>query len=419
MNGETTLTIEDLAERVNNPVDFDASEVTDRIEQFTKQDLKTLIGATRFVRKLVDDLASLQKDMDNELVDRAEAVEMALASFIAHVNMVFLGPPGTAKSLVVRRLSYGLGMQHRPISVDELTREIDEILRQVQAERAGNENEGQAAGPRSQSPSDGDGRAERGRRYYEVLLTRYSTSDEILGPANLQLMIRRAMFYRQSTGLLPEADVAFLDEIWKANSAILNALLSISNERIFYNAGVPIRVPLCMIFGASNEVPREEELWAMYDRFPIRVICEPVDDAMSLLKKSAAHEVRSLFGGPENGNGAPSGVKQRATVNHFRLLYRAIHGYFGADSSLDGDGPFGRVFCDTFDALKREFQISDRSLYALYKVALALALLRGHDRPQATELDVFKYSFYEPETSPALEDAVNQRIYRYADVNKS
>ncbi len=409
MNAEETSAISELAKRADKVDDFDGGDVTESIERFTENDLQELTESRGLVHTLRDDLLDLKSDMTEELVDRDEAIEMALACFIAHANMVLLGPPGTAKSLVVRRLSYGLGLQSRPVTSDDLNREIQDILHLLKSAT----DDDSSNRDQDDAPQAAQGTSQIDRRYYEVLLTRYSTSDEILGPANLQLMIRRAMFYRQTTGLLPEADVAFLDEIWKANSAILNALLSISNERIFYNAGKPVHVPLCMIYGASNEVPREDELWAMYDRFPVRVICNPVDDSRKLLNKAAAQAHRSLFA--DNGNGKTQGktVPHRASVNHFRLLFRAIHGYFGPDSSLDGDSKFARAFCDTFDALKREFQISDRSLYSLYRVALALALLRKHDRPESTELDVFKFCFYEPETAPALRDAVDQRIRGY------
>lgn len=386
------MQLAELAERVKSNEDFEEESVRRRIEQFTQEDLHSFIqnhpGA---VKSLVNDIRNLQNDMQADFVERNEAIEIALTSFLAHVNMVFLGEPGTAKSLVVRRLSYGLGLQGKPLTIAELNKEADQWLREIQSDtvESGHEN----------------GRVQN-RGYFEVLLTRYSTSDEILGPANLKLMLNRAIFLRQTTGLLPEAEVAFLDEIWKANAAILNAMLSISNERLFYNAGRPVRVPLCMIFGASNEIPRDEELHAIYDRFPLRVICHRVSESRELLKKAGKEGFRSVFGGA-------SSLRRRATTNHFRLLFRVIHGYFGAESRADGDGPFPRAFCETFDALKREFRISDRSLHTLYRSACALALLREHRSPEATELDVFKYCFHEPETAGELRDAVDQRIQRY------
>jgi MoxR-like ATPase len=409
----TTLTVGELADRAQRVAEFDGEDVRESVEQFGEPELRQLLDRREMVNTLIGHVRKLQDDMNGELVDRREAIEMALACLLAHVNMVFLGPPGTAKSLVVRRLSYGLGLQSRPTTIGKLKQEMVRLLQTTEEEKRAAGAGGAAAARGAGSSEAVAGAVEGTRGYYEVLLTRYSTSDEILGPANLQLMIRRAMFYRQTAGLLPEAEVAFLDEIWKANSAILNALLSISNEKLFYNAGQPVRVPLCMIYGASNEVPREEELWAMYDRFPIRVICQPVDNSRELLKKAGEFAYRSLFptAGDSQGDGK-AGVR-RATVNHFRLLHRALYVVFGAESRPDGNSPFSRAFCDTFDLLKREFQISDRSLHTLYRVALALALLRGHGRPQPTELAVFKYCFYEQETSAALRDAVDGRIRHY------
>ena len=394
------MELRELAERAKSPASFEEEEVRQSIEQFNQEDLDAFIknhpGA---VKTLVDDLHHLQTDMQEEFVDRNEAIEMALTCFLAHVNMVFLGEPGTAKSLVVRRLSYGLGLQGTPITIDELNKEAQQWLKEVKEDQAELLESG-----------DSNGHV-RSRGYFEVLLTRYSTSDEILGPANLKLMLSRAIFLRQTIGLLPEAQVAFLDEIWRANAAILNAMLSISNERLFYNAGRPVRVPLCMIYGASNEIPREEELGAMYDRFPIRVICLRVDDSRSLLKKAGKEGFRNVFGGTDS-------IPRRATTNHFRLLFRAIHAWFGKESRADGEGPFPRAFCETFDALKREFRISDRSLHSLYRAACALALLRDRKAPEATELDVFKYCFHEPETAAALRDAVDQRIQRYGKLHR-
>ncbi len=72
---------------------------------------------------------------------------------------------------------------------------------------------------------------------------------------------------------LPEADVAFVDEIFKANSSILNALLTLLNERSFDNGAGRMRVPLLCLVGASNEMPENEDLDALYDRFLLRRLC--------------------------------------------------------------------------------------------------------------------------------------------------
>ncbi len=413
-----TLTLDELIERAESVQDFEKQDVTDRIESLTEQDCHELKRRQKPLKRLTEHIRQLQQDLKQEFVERDEMIEIALACFIAHLPMILLGPPGTAKSMVLRRLSYGLGLQSTPLTIQKLS---ETMLRELEFSKArggegtsGAERAATAANPDPNAATDGNGSVQRGRRYYEVLLTRYSTSDEVLGPAHLEMMIHRAVFYRQTTGLLPEAEVAFLDEIFKANSAILNALLSIVNERLFYNAGVPVRVPLCMIFGASNEVPREEELWALFDRFPVRVICRPVEDSKTLLKKAWTQAYDGLLPKDEEATSNGKHIPWRASVNHFRLLFRATHVLYGGRTMLDGGDKFFHAYCDPFDSLKREFLISDRSAFLLYRAACALALLRGNERtPQATELEVFKYCFRDTESAPSLADAVDERIRRY------
>jgi MoxR-like ATPase len=86
-------------------------------------------------------------------------------------------------------------------------------------------------------------------------------------------------YVRQTRGYLPEAEVAFIDEIFKANSAILNTLLTLVNERLFYNGSARVRVPLLTAVAASNELPESEELDALYDRFLVRRAVRQVSSA--------------------------------------------------------------------------------------------------------------------------------------------
>ncbi|MFC5602227.1 AAA family ATPase [Sporosarcina koreensis] len=107
-------------------------------------------------------------------------------------------------------------------------------------------------------------------RYFQWLLTRFSTPEELFGPLSLK-HLEQGVYKRNTATKMPEANIVFLDEIFKANSAILNSLLTIMNERIFYNDGNPIQVPLMTVIGASNEFPEEGEgLEALYDRFLFR-----------------------------------------------------------------------------------------------------------------------------------------------------
>jgi MoxR-like ATPase len=108
-----------------------------------------------------------------------------------------------------------------------------------------------------------------GGTYFERLLTKFSTPEELFGSISLKAL-EQDLFVRVTAGKLPEAQFGFVDEIFKANSAILNTLLTLVNERVFHNDGPPTPVPLVSLFGASNELPDGKELEALFDRFLLR-----------------------------------------------------------------------------------------------------------------------------------------------------
>jgi MoxR-like ATPase len=118
--------------------------------------------------------------------------------------------------------------------------------------------------------------------YFEYLLGRFTEPNEIFGPVDLR-KLREGTVETDVSGMLPEAEIAFLDELFQGSSAILNTLLGILNERVFRRGHTQLKCPIRICVGASNNLPTDESLAAFADRFLVRVFVEAIDDLETLL----------------------------------------------------------------------------------------------------------------------------------------
>lgn len=287
-----------------------------------------------------DRLRTLAGTLERQFLGKDEIIRLLMIAVVAGEHCVLLGPPGTAKSALIRSLA--------------------ELMQ---------------------------------ARYFEYLLTRFTEPNEIFGPVDIAAF-REGQYRRNTAGMLPEAEIVFLDEVFKSNSAILNALLTLLNERKYTSGAQIIKCPLISVFAASNEVPGDETLTAIFDRFLLRVRSENLDayHFSDLLQRGIQFEVRQM-----TGQRAQPILAARELADMART--------FGARMN------FTDAFLSAYKGLVFQIRaegisLSDRRVVKMLKLFAASAFIDNRPNADASDFFVLKHIWNNEDQADILEGVV-------------
>ena len=258
-------------------------------------------------------MQELRDSLNQKYLERKDLIDGMLVSLISGEPLLMIGPPGTAKSMICQ-----------------------DICRSVQGQ------------------------------YYDWMLSKLTVPEELFGPLSLK-GLEQDKYIRITDGMLPQANIAFLDEVMKGSSAILNTLLTVLNEKIFYNGGKAQPVPLLTLYGASNEIPTTEELSAFYDRFVLKYSVEYVKHEASC---------KMLFTGLQEVTLPKLSI---STVNDERGMAEKVQ--------------VSNTVVDLFIEIRRQMEkegitVSDRKWVQAVRVVKAFTHLNGRKSVEADDMDI-------------------------------
>jgi MoxR-like ATPase len=292
-------------------------------------------------RRLTTDVLAPLK---SAFVGKDEVIDLLGVCLAAGENLFILGPPGTAKSALVQELGKRL--------------------------------EG---------------------RVFDYLLTRFTEPNELFGPFDIR-KLREGELVTNTEGMLPEASFVFLDELLNANSAILNSLLLVLNERVFRRGRETRKLPLLMVVGASNRLPEDDALAALFDRFLLRVHCDNVGDerlgeVLEAGWKLGLDHIERLSG---------------VSVEDIRRLH-------GALGEVDL-APMRSAYIELVHRLRRAgIAVSDRRAVKLQRLVAASSLLCGRAAANRSDLWVLRYIWDTQEQQEVVATVVQEAIAKADD----
>jgi len=331
--------------------------MTEHQKQYTFEELQ---GEIEEVRGRIN---AMRKTLSGYFVEKSEIIDLMAIATLAQEPLLLIGRPGTAKSDLVVRFCQALGLG--------------------------------------------------GEEYFEYMLTKFTEPSEIVGPIDIN-RLKEGRYLRRVQGKLPKAQIVFLDEIFKSNSAILNTLLTIINERKFYQDGKPEPVSMKMLFAATNELPEFSELDALKDRFVLKAESVSVKDEHfdALLDAGLQGEVYKSFNRrPWAGLcSLEDFLKAKSYLDH--VMMQGARSGKGGDRERYCPPEIYTLFKRVLFTLEKEdgVEVTDRKVVKLYRLLRASAFLFHGGVIQKSDLQLLRYIPNRAQDFKTVRDKVDQLL---------